>query len=136
MITFKQFLIEKYTTIRNYTGKSGFYAWLNVAQDSLEDILEFAPELHLTAKELADLHCTVMYSKKRVPLSCIDENKKMPDPKFIQSVGVKKIEFWEGHDGDGYLVMILNPDNIKHLHEKWKRCGAEPCTFVLNSSYH
>lgn len=127
MISFKQWLFERHnTTVRKYTGTHGFYAWLNVAQDSLEDILNFIPELHINARQLADLHCTVMYSKTPVPVGKIDENKQLPDPRFIQEVGVKGITWWPGHKEQGVLVLLLDPTHIQHLHEKWKKLGAIP----------
>lgn len=114
------------TTIREYTGDNGFYAWLNVAQDSIKDLMEYFPELKLTQDELLDMHLTVMYSPDAVPLSAVDENKKMPDAQFIQSVKVNELTWWEGHDKEGYLVAKLDPSNIKHLHDKWKAVGAKP----------
>lgn len=124
MKTFKQYLNE--FTIRKYTGTNGFYAWLNVATDSLDDIRKYFPELKFSAEEILDLHVTVMYSKKAIPATCVNENKKMPDAQFIQAVRAKSVEFWGGHSDKGYLVLKLQPDNIKHLHDKWKVCGAEP----------
>ncbi len=124
MKTFRQFLNE--FTIRKYTGKNGFYAWLNVAQDSLEDILKYFPEMRFTAEQLVDLHVTVMYSKTPIPVSCVNENKKMPDATFIQAVRAKELEFWGGHSGKGFLVLKLDASHIKHLHEKWAKCGAIP----------
>jgi hypothetical protein len=124
MITFKEFISS--TTVRRYTGKNGFYAWLNVAQDSLEDILKYFSDIKFTTEQLVDLHVTVMYSNTPIPVSCVNENKKMPDATFIQSVRAKELEFWGGHSGKGFLVLKLDASYIKHLHEKWVKCGAKP----------
>lgn len=113
------------TLIRKYTGTSGFYAWVNVHPDSIRDIIAFLPELELSDKVL-DFHCTTMYSPEPVPLGKINENKRCPDAKFLQSVSVRDITYWEGHKKDGVLVMRLDPTNMQHLHDKWKALGAQP----------
>ena len=124
ILSFKQFLIEY--TKHLYSGKSGFYSWVNVSSDSQKDLLEFFPELKLTAEDVVDLHVTIMYSKVPVPEKHINENNSMPDARFIQAVKPKEVRWWAGHDGDGYLVLELSPTNLQHMHDKWKKVGAVP----------
>lgn len=105
-----------------YTGTNGFYSWVNPTNESLEEILEYFPELKFTAEQVVDLHVTVMYSKMAIPADCSSK----VEPLFTTTVFATGVEYWEGHDKDGYLVLKLTRDGLERLHNKWKSCGAVP----------
>jgi len=109
---------------RIYTGTSGFYAWLDLDMESLVAIDSFFVELNLTKKEILDLHCTVMYSKEDVGAPEAIENIVYPN--FRQKVAAVNVDWWEGHDKEGYLVLQLDPTDLVSLHDKWKLLGAQP----------
>lgn len=115
--SFKTYIKE---SSNRYTGSNGFYAWVNPTNETLEELLDFFPELKLTAEEVVDLHVTIMYSKTAIPVECASK----VEPSFSAPVFATHIEFWEGHDKDGYLVLKLTRDSIERLHNKWKACGA------------
>ena len=117
--TFKSFVNESSDP---YTGSNGFYAWVNPSNESLEDILEYFPEMNFTAKEVVDLHVTIMYSKTSIPVECAAK----VEPKFSAAVFATSVDWWEGHNKEGYLVLKLTRDSIEQLHNKWKACGAVP----------
>lgn len=67
--------------------------------------------------DIADLHATVIWSPVDV--------KTKPAPNF-QSVAAycTRIEFWPGHNEDGYLVAILNSPGLVELNKSWCLQGA------------
>ena len=117
--TFRSFVREM---AEPYTGSNGFYAWVNLSTDSLEDIITYFPELKFTPTELLDLHVTVMYSKTAI--SVYDVIKA--DHKFYTETNAIGVEYWDGHNGDGYLVVKVESSDLQQLHNKWKQCGAVP----------
>lgn len=67
--------------------------------------------------DFEELHSTVMYSKGHFAR---DLSIKA-DQKFVAFV--KGIEFWDGHDGDGYLVVTLDSPDLQALHTEWAARG-------------
>ena len=117
--SFKSFVNER---AEPYTGTHGFYSWVNLSTDSLEDILKYFPELSFTPEELLDLHVTVMYSKVAIlPYYVINV-----DHSFFTETNAIGVEYWDGHDDDGYLVVKIESSDLQRLHSKWKQCGAVP----------
>ena len=61
------------------------------------------------------LHCTITYSDR--PFSGdIDHLPHLEADKFIPA-SVKDLEFWEGHDKKGYLVMHLDGEGLHNLQQ-------------------
>ena len=117
--SFKSFVHER---AEPYTGSNGFYAWVNLSTDSLEDVLRYFPELSFTPEEVLDLHVTVMYSKTPISVyySINDEYN------FFTEANAIGVEYWDGQNGDGYLVVKIESSDLNRLHNKWKDCGAVP----------
>ena len=67
----------------------------------------------LRDEDFEELHSTVMYSKGHSP----HDLSIQPDQKFVAFI--KDIEFWDGHDGDGYLVVTLDSPDLQALHKEW-----------------
>jgi hypothetical protein len=117
--SFRSFAEE---TGKVYTGQNGFYSWLNLSTDSLEDIIDYFPEIGFTPDKLLELHVTVMYSKTSIPVNC----SHFVEPSFITQVKALGVDWWPGHNEKGYLVVKLDRGNLIRLHDKWKKCGAIP----------
>jgi hypothetical protein len=69
-----------------------------------------------------DLHCTIVYAKSckigsRIPF--IDKHTR------ISAYGYK-LEFWEGHDFEGYIVLHLRSDDLTALNKKFVDGGFKP----------
>jgi hypothetical protein len=71
----------------------------------------------LSDEDFEELHSTVMYSKGHFAR---DLSIK-PDQKFVAFI--KGIEFWDGHDGDGYLVVTLDSPDLQELNRDWAARG-------------
>jgi hypothetical protein len=72
----------------------------------------------MNQSDIDDMHCTIVWSP----------SGSVPNPKPIaRSYAARcvRIEAWPGHNGDGYLVAILNSDSMQTLHKTWKLRGAE-----------
>ena len=68
-----------------------------------------------------DLHTTVMFSRtpcEHVDLPTIDRHER------YSAVGVQ-LTFWEGHDKDGYLVLLLDSPHLQSLHDRFTACGLK-----------
>lgn len=101
---------------------SGVYISVVPTKDSLKVIRLFSQsiDLPLSDEELKEIHCTVMYSKvvpKRLPT--LDSSK-------VYNARAIKLDWWSGHDNDGYLVLRLSSPSLTVLHNEWKSAG---CTF-------
>lgn len=66
-----------------------------------------------------EAHMTVMYSRT----AGIDVNK-LEIPKDIVALPLK-FEYWDGHDGDGYLVLSMISKPASELHDHILSLGAE-----------
>jgi hypothetical protein len=68
-----------------------------------------------------DLHTTVMFSKTPcddVDLPHIDKHER------YSAVGVQ-LTFWEGHDKEGYIVLLLDSPDLQSLHTKFVLAGLK-----------
>jgi hypothetical protein len=76
---------------------------------------------HLEPHLVDDLHTTVMFSRtpcEHMDLPIIDKHER------YSAVGVQ-LTFWEGHDKDGYLVLLLDSPDLQSLHTKFVLAGLK-----------
>jgi 2'-5' RNA ligase len=70
-----------------------------------------------------DLHCTLMYSREKAPEPA-KANKLL-----LQSANYAalpyELEYWDGHDSAGYIVLKMKSDTLADRHEAWKSAGCE-----------
>jgi hypothetical protein len=65
------------------------------------------------------LHCTVIYSPNSQPTT-----KITPGVTPIR-VTASKVDFWEGHDKEGYLVLLVDPNkNLQEGYRRWVIAGC------------
>ncbi len=111
--------VESKSTVPLTNQSSGTYVC--VLPDAQSKItlgkIAFALGLPLHDDDFEDLHSTVIYSKDRFP-----SNTKIPHDRQF-SAFVKDVQFWDGHDGDGYVVLVLDSPDLVALHQEWKDRG-------------
>lgn len=69
-----------------------------------------------------DMHCTVIYSKtagKDIKLPAIDKHARF-------KALCKEVVFWPGHDDEGYVVCLLESEDLQALHKQFRDAGLEP----------
>lgn len=70
----------------------------------------------LTPESIDELHSTVMYAKGAFPTA-------VRFPRSLFGAKVSGIEFWSGHDNDGYVVATLDSPDLKAEHRRWVARG-------------
>jgi hypothetical protein len=115
--------VEEAKTRRPFTGTAGVYVSRELTPLSKAKITAFLrsqfPSLPIDDSDIEEQHCTVVYSK-----TCVrDLDTALPSaaPANIQ---VASLEYWEGHDKDGYLVAKLVAPELIERHKFWLSEGA------------
>ena len=109
-----------------YTGEHGLYVsrvpdLLSV--DKLVNLVHMFKLCTMEDKDINELHCTIMYSPNPVKT----EAKEDMSPVLLPcSAWVLRLEFWPGHDDEGYLVACLESDVLQTLHRLWRLRGGVP----------
>lgn len=112
---FLQWLLEAVVDL-----PAGIFVKVNPTADSVSIIQHYFRGLGHDLCQ--DLHCTVIYSTKTkdgVNLPNVDKNERF-DAKPIG------LAYWPGHDNDGYVVMLLESDDLKELHWRFRVRDLEP----------
>jgi hypothetical protein len=124
MIRRLQVISKTYTPFDPKTS-AGIYISVTPTAQSVAKIMAWAKALGLplSASEQEELHCTVIYSKT-VPsrLRPLDSEARYP----AQVIG---IEYWDGHDAAGYIVLKMNSPALQNLNKIWIDDG---CTSAFN----
>lgn len=106
----------------DYDGVSGVYVSVNPSENSKAFIRKLIsdtkPPFSLDQFD-EEAHTTIMYSRN----ATIDEGR-LKIPSDISALPVK-LEFWDGHDNDGYLVLSLISKPAKDFHDEVLALGAE-----------
>lgn len=114
-------------TYREFTGGDNGIYISRVPDDlSIQKIVDMVHKHNLcqmSDKDIAELHCTIMYSPAGVVSEEVRKNDFNPIP-LACSARVTHFEIWPGHDNSGYLVAILKSDALQHLHKLWKLRGC------------
>jgi len=100
----------------------GLYVCRFLDNVSIINLVNFVHKFDIarfTTEEANDLHCTIMYSKDERPYERV-----MPilDPVKAHLV---RFEHWPGHNGDGYLVAMLESEGLQRVHKFWRAMGCE-----------
>lgn len=70
----------------------------------------------ISSAEVEELHSTVMYSKGNFPKGLPLERKRF-------GAKVSGLEFWAGHDNDGYVVLTLDAPDLVARNRFWSEQG-------------
>lgn len=110
---------EARPTLLAWTGTKGAYVSVRPTAASATLLSRVATQLGLTpsVSDVFKYHCTVMWSET-TPKVCEPNNCL----KF--SSVLKGIEYWLGHDSDGYIVVTLDSNDLIKRHDYWKSLGA------------
>lgn len=110
---------EARPTLLAWTGTKGAYVSVRPTAASTTLLSRIATQLGLTpsVSDVFKYHCTVMWSET-TPKVCAPNNCL----KF--SAKLKGIEYWLGHDSDGYVVVTLDSEDLDRRHAYWRSLGA------------
>lgn len=115
--------VEESKTRRPFTGTAGIYVSRELTPLSKAKITAFLrsqfPSLPIDDSDIEEQHCTVVYSKTCV--RSLDTALPSASPAHSQVAG---LEYWEGHDKDGYLVAKLIAPELVERHKFWLSEGA------------
>jgi hypothetical protein len=114
MITFKQFIKEALIDCPN-----GIFVKVLPTIQSIVEIKRRFQQLESRQSMLDDLHATLMYSKtsiNNIILPHVDKNAR------FNAEGTS-LEFWPGHDNEGYVVMKLSSPDLVTLNSKFRDAG-------------
>jgi hypothetical protein len=104
-----------------FTGAKGFYCSVMPYKDSLDWLKTLQP-----SENTANLHCTVMYSKDLVDNHIGALERCGFGPEDVFGATPKSVEFWDGHDGRGVLVLTLDSRDLEEAHAKMREFGIKP----------
>jgi hypothetical protein len=115
--------VEEAKTRRPFTGTAGIYVSRELTPLSKAKAVAFLrsqfPSVPINDEDIEEQHCTVVYSK-----TCV----RNVDTDLINSASVTaqvtSLEWWEGHDKDGYLVAKLVAPELMERHKFWLSEGA------------
>lgn len=119
MLTFKQFLeSNNYMKRDSRITDEGFYSAVTPNSKSIKILKEVCEQLNVELTK--DVHCSVMYST-----TCVDsaQARKFSKQKYVAFLD--HIEFWDGHDHAGYLVLKLKSDDLVEEHNRLKQLGCK-----------
>ena len=110
-----------------YTGTNGTYVSITPTQESkraLADLIErHHPGIFDLSKFVYQAHMTIVYSREYVmKLDPFIDGVQQVD--FMHGLPIK-FEFWDGHDGDGYMVLKLVSKDATQLNKLAISAGAK-----------
>jgi hypothetical protein len=125
-------LVTYAKTYKDYTGEHGLYVSRVPDVFSVDKIVNLVHTSGLCTmddKDISQLHCTIMYSPNPVRpdngVEGMDRNDMHP-VNLVCSAWVVRVEFWPGHDEEGYLVACLESKALHSIHRLWKLRGGVP----------
>ena len=110
-----------------YTGKSGLYSCVFPVKGFtplLKAITDLLAEDRIELYDISEFHCTIMYSKKDAPHS-IRITKFLNSGPFTFKAWSDQVDYWEGHDKAGYLVLKLTSRDLDMRHEQYQDLGCK-----------
>lgn len=105
--------------IGKYSGNSGIYVQCDIDPVGKMLLKGLASSLGLSV-DSADLHVTVMWSKRSIPL----QDLRFDNPKF--SATCNEIRHWVGHNDKVYIVAVMHSEDLVLRHAHYVSLGAEP----------
>jgi len=115
-------------SLKPYTGQRGVYVSRVLVPDSQDKLIDFVHKhgmCQMDATDMGEIHCTIIHSASPLPDPRVDL-KINPLPCAARVVG---FDVWPGHDGDGYLVALLQSPMLNALNRLWKLRGCVPTTY-------
>lgn len=97
---------------------NGIFVRANPTVDSYKILFHVFPQTDM----YQDMHCTVMYSEKANPRAYLPIISK--DTRY--DAKADHLEHWPGHDGQGYVVLVLDSPDLQKLHKMFRDQGFEP----------
>ena len=97
---------------------SGTYICVIPDEESTLKLIKISAALgyKIPSDEVENLHSTVMYSKGKFPKGLPLERKRF-------GAKISGIEFWDGHDNDGYVVLTLDAPDLVARNRFWAAQG-------------
>lgn len=71
----------------------------------------------LDAAGCEELHCTLIHAKGTFA------NNPASDPALVYPARIKDIQFWNGHNNEGYIVAVLDSPTLEARHKVWLQRG-------------
>lgn len=118
----------KATSQSSFSGTEGCYASVVPLRKSVDKLRELRNKLVGNIQgvlPLVDWHTTVIYSKDNVDAESIYD-KIGVDPSIQFLAKPVKVEYWDGHKGQGVLVLVMKSDGLTSLHARFRRLGLTP----------
>lgn len=109
------------STAAFFTGGSGIYCSVIPYKDTVEWLKTLQP-----VENDCNLHCTVMYSKDMVDNHATVFSRLGLGPEDVFVAKPKAVEFWNGHDGRGVIVLTLDSRDLEEAHERVRQFGVKP----------
>lgn len=103
----------------SYTGTSGIYSSVELSASSAESVKKLCSNSGIKYLDKG-LHCTVIYCKEESPAS----NLAMNFSSESYNADAIKIDWWEGHDKQGYLVLQLESKGLSVEHKRFVEAGC------------
>ena len=97
---------------------SGTYVCALPDKDAVATLLRIGDYLGIKV-DSSELHCTLSYAK-----GCFPKGAKTSKSRQFTAV-VKGLEFWDGHDNDGYLVVLLESPSLTQRNQYWAAHGLK-----------
>jgi hypothetical protein len=118
MITFKQFINEAVANL-----PAGLFAKVIPTAETTSMLVSRFQNLKSIEEKsfMDDLHCTVIYSKtaaKNINIPTVDRTDR------FSGIGYQ-LEFFEGHDKLGYIVLKINSISLRKLNKRFVDAGLE-----------
>jgi hypothetical protein len=101
--------------------KNGLYSAVYPEPPSKKKLTEFCKILDLSYKDQG-VHCTVMYAKENKARE--EDASQFILPKY--RAHASKVTWWEGHDKEGYLVLLLESEDLQKEHTRLRKAGSTP----------
>ena len=96
----------------------GTYICVLPDQDSIKTLLRIGDYLGLRV-DSTELHCTLSYAR-----SCFPKAAKTSKRRTFTAT-ITGLQFWDGHDNDGYLVVTLDSPSLVERNRYWAEHGLK-----------
>lgn len=106
-------------TFRPLTRESsGTYVCVLPDEESTATLLRIGDYLGIKV-DSSELHCTLSYAK-----GCFPKQAKTSKARRF-SARIAGLQFWDGHDNDGYLVVMLDSLSLIQRNQYWAAHGLK-----------
>lgn len=109
-----------------FSGQSGLYASVVPVygtRDLWSRLTDTFKKFEVIPEPEDELHVTLMYSREHAPDVFHLENM-FADPLHSIHAKPSRLEYWNGHDNDGYVVLHLESEDLHRRHAHYKEIGC------------